>query len=101
MTSVYGWLASSSTLIYRVPQIYRLYKRKKSADISFYSLLFQVIGCIFYIVHGYIMNDNPIIAMGLGTLFQTLILIIFYFLYSKKKENLKLYNSVSTQVNLK
>ena len=47
MTSVYGWLASSSTLIYRVPQIYRLYKRKKSADISFYSLLFQVIGCIF------------------------------------------------------
>ena len=47
------------------------------------------------------MNDNPIIAMGLGTLFQTLILIIFYFLYSEKKENLKLYNSVSTQVNLK
>ena len=95
MTSIYGWLASSSTLIYRIPQIYRLYKRKQSADISFYSLLFQVVGCIFYIIHGFIINDYPIIAMGSGTLFQTLILMIFYLIYSKKKDIVTTPNSVS------
>ena len=29
MKSFYGWVASSITLIYKLPQIYKLYKRKK------------------------------------------------------------------------
>lgn len=82
MTSIYGWIASSITLIYKLPQIYKLFKRKTSDDISFPSLFVQSIGYCFYIAHGVSMNDFPIITMGSGALFQTLILIGMYFYYS-------------------
>lgn len=83
MTLIYGWLASLSTIIYRIPQIYRLYKIKKSGDLSFYSLILQGIGCVLYIIHGIVIKDNPIILMGSGTLIQTIILTILYLIYNK------------------
>ena len=100
MTSIYGWLASLSTIIYRLPQIYRLYKIKQSTDLSFYSLILQGIGCILYIIHGIIIKDNPIIVMGSGTLLQTLIIIILYLKYYKKKDIIENENSdKSSEVN--
>ena len=86
MKSFYGWVASSITLIYKLPQIYKLYKRKKSNDISIFSLIIQSIGYIFYILHGVNVKDDPIMLMGSGALLQTLILILMYFLYNKKIE---------------
>ncbi len=81
MKTLFGWIASSITLIYKLPQIYKLYKRKKSNDISVISLLVQSLGYIFYILHGITVKDNPIILMGSGALFETIILIIMYFFY--------------------
>ena len=46
----------------------------------------QSIGYIFYILHGVTVNDNPIILMGSGALFQSIILIICYFLYKHNIE---------------
>ena len=83
MKTLYGWIASSITLIYKLPQIYKLYKRKKSNDISVLSLLVQSVGYIFYILHGITVNDSPIVLMGSGALFETVILVIMYFYYSK------------------
>jgi len=85
MKTIYGWIASSITLIYKLPQIYKLYKRKTSKDISVLSLFIQSTGYIFYIIHGVNISDNPIILMGCGALFQTLILIILSFFYKEKK----------------
>ena len=82
MISIFGWIASSITLIYKLPQIYKLYKRKKSDDISFFSLFIQTIGYIFYIIHGITIKDFPIIMMGSGALFQSIVLIILYLFYS-------------------
>ena len=81
MKTIFGWIASSITLIYKLPQIYKLYKRKKSDDLSIVSLIIQAIGYIFYILHGNNVKDSPIVLMGSGALFQTVLLIIMYFLY--------------------
>ena len=83
MKTLYGWIASAITLIYKLPQIYKLYKRKKSNDISVLSLLVQSVGYIFYILHGITVNDSPIVLMGSGALLETIILVIMYFYYSK------------------
>ena len=83
MKTLYGWIASTITLIYKLPQIYKLYKRKKSNDISVLSLLVQSVGYIFYILHGITVNDSPIVLMGSGALIETIILVIMYFYYSK------------------
>jgi len=85
MKTVYGWIASSITLIYKLPQIYKLYNRKQSSVISILSLLIQSFGYIFYIIHGCNINDYPIIVMGSGALFQTMVLILLYFLYFNNK----------------
>jgi MtN3 and saliva related transmembrane protein len=85
MKTIYGWIASIITLIYKLPQIYKLYKRKTSKDISVLSLVIQSTGYIFYIIHSININDNPIMLMGSGALFQTLILILLWFFYKEKK----------------
>lgn len=85
MRTIFGWIASSITLIYKLPQIYRLYQRKSSDDISLLSLLIQSFGYIFYILHGLSVMDYPIIAMGSGALFQSVILLIMYFIYKDNK----------------
>tara|TARA_X000000368_G_C22942028_1_gene672617 strand:+ start:295 stop:591 length:297 start_codon:yes stop_codon:yes gene_type:complete len=81
MNSVYGWIASIITLIYKLPQIYKIIVTKKSSDISIISYFVQSIGYIFYILHGIQQKDNPIILMGGGALCQSLILMILYFIY--------------------
>ena len=83
MKTIYGWIASSITLIYKLPQIYKLYQRKTSDDISFFSLFIQTIGYIFYILHGVNIMDYPIILMGSGALLQGIILMSMYVIYRK------------------
>jgi uncharacterized protein with PQ loop repeat len=85
MKTIYGWIASGITLIYKLPQIHKLYKTKKSDDLSVNSLLIQSIGYIFYIIHGSNISDSPIILMGVGALFETIILIGLYFIYHNKQ----------------
>ncbi len=79
--SLFGWIASSITLVYKLPQIYKLYKTKKSDDLSLFSLLIQCFGYIFYILHGDTLNDLPIMFMGGGALFETSLIIGMYFYY--------------------
>ena len=76
--TLFGWIASGITVIYKMPQIIKLYRTKKSADLSIISLFIQLIGYVFYILHGYILGDLPIIFMGAGALFENIIIMIMY-----------------------
>tara|TARA_B100001057_G_C22147892_1_gene680823 strand:- start:44 stop:337 length:294 start_codon:yes stop_codon:yes gene_type:complete len=91
--SLFGWIASSITLIYKLPQIFKLYKTKKSDDLSLFSLLIQCFGYIFYILHGNILNDLPIMFMGGGALLETSIIVILYFYYKSNITNLPIDNT--------
>ena len=82
--SLFGWIASGITIIYKMPQIIKLYRTKKSADLSIVSLFIQLIGYIFYILHGYTLRDLPIIFMGAGALFENIIIMIMYYWYYEK-----------------
>ena len=92
MKSIYGWIASSITLIYKLPQIYKLIKTKKSEDISIFSLITQCIGYIFYILHGVSITDIPIIFMGVGALVQNIILVILWYFYKENRVKNELEN---------
>ena len=83
--TIFGWVASSITVVYKIPQIIKLYKTKKSSDLSILSLIIQSIGYIFYILHGFNINDLPIISMGVGALIQNIIIIILYYLYNNNE----------------
>lgn len=81
MDSIFGWLATAGTFIYKLPQIYKLYKTKKSDDVSTPSLIIQTTGYVFYIIHGVIIDDHPIIAMGGISFIQGTILVVLDRLY--------------------
>ena len=97
MKSIYGWIASSVTLIYKLPQIYKLIKTKQSKDISVFSLITQCIGYIFYILHGVSINDIPIIFMGVGALIQNIILVILWYFYKENRVKNELENNVDNK----
>ena len=80
--TTFGWIATSLSLIYKIPQIYKLYKTKKNEGLSIISLIVQASAYGFYIVHGFIIEDFPIISMGIISLVQSLFLIALYFLYT-------------------
>ena len=83
--SIFGWIASSITLLYKLPQIYKIVKSKSSKDLSIYSYILQSIGYVFYGIHGYIIKDDPILVMGSVALIQNLLCI---FLHLKYRNNI-------------
>ena len=84
-TSVFGWIATSITFIYKLPQIYKLCKTKSSDDLSITSILIQLLGYIFYALHGLSVNDYPILVMGSISLLQNIILSVLCIFVIKKK----------------
>lgn len=79
--TVFGWIASSITIIYKLPQIYRLYNTKSSKDLSILSIIIQTLGYIFYAIHGWIIQDLPVLVMGTVTFVENVIMGIMYFWY--------------------
>jgi|MDSY01.1.fsa_nt_gb uncharacterized protein with PQ loop repeat len=83
MTTVFGWIASSISLIYKLPQIYLLFRQKKHEGLSLLSMCVQATSYIFYIVHGVYINDDPVFYMGIACFAQSLCLIAMYFVYKR------------------
>lgn len=78
---IFGWLGGGLSVVYNIPQIYHIYKNKSVGDISIYSLLVRLISYFFYIIHGYLIMDPPLLFMTLASLIQVLILSFQYFMY--------------------
>jgi len=83
---LFGWVASSITVIYKIPQIIKLYRTKKSSDLSILSIFIQLLGYVFYILHGIFTSDLPIIFMGSGALIENIIVMILYYCYRNNRE---------------
>ena len=82
-TSFFGWLGTTCTIVYKLPQIYKLYKSKTSKGLSIMSYSIQTISYVPYVVHGIIINDLPTITLGAGALFFNLILCFQQYYYRK------------------
>lgn len=82
-TTIFGWIAAALSLVYKIPQMYQLWKEKKIDGLSVTSLIVQAISYGFYIVHGVLIDDLPILWMGIVALVQSLFVIALYFYYKK------------------
>ena len=54
----FAWIANILVFIYKLPQIFTLYKEKNTTGLSLYSFCIQAVGYILYILHGYYVNDD-------------------------------------------
>lgn len=78
---IFGTIASSLSFMYKIPQMYKLYNTKKIDGLSLKSILLQIVSYIFYIIHGYFVQDYTIFIGMSITLIQSLIIIGLYFKY--------------------
>jgi uncharacterized protein with PQ loop repeat len=86
--SAYGWTATSLSILYRLPQIYKTYRDKRTEGLSCHSYIIQTIACLFYIIHGYIINDYPILGMGIISFIQNIIVLLLYHYYNIKSPDI-------------
>ena len=82
--SIFGWLSVICTFIYKLPQIYKLCKTHETEALSLYSLVIQTLSYVFYIIHGILIMDNPVLFMGIISLIQNSIICILYCIYSNE-----------------
>ena len=78
-TQVYGWIAVTLSLIYKFPQIWKLYWEQNVDGISVLSQSVQASAYMFYVIHGSIIEDPPVVALGIASGIQSSILIAQYF----------------------
>ena len=83
-TSFFGWLAASWTILYKLPQIYKLCKSKTSKGLSLASYFMQTISYLPYAIHGIIISDTPTFVMGIVSFFLNLLLCIQIIYYHYK-----------------
>ena len=83
-SQVFGWLAISLSLIYKLPQIWKLHKNGDIRGISLSSQMIQTISYFFYIVHGVLIKDPQVTVLGSVSLTQSIILLCQYFYYRKR-----------------
>lgn len=96
MNEAFGWAATVFSLVYKIPQIVKLYQTKQVGSLSFLSLLCQWLSYSFYIVHGIVIQDMPIITMGVVSMAQS-ILLLAMFAYYKKHQREQPINQVESQ----
>jgi len=87
-TLIFGWLGTSITFTYKLPQIYKFYKAKTAKGVSLISYLIQTVGYIFYAIHGIIINDPPCFVMGAVSFFLNTILCCQYIYYKRKDDRI-------------
>ena len=66
---------------YKLPQMYTLYKVKKTTGLSLFSLFIQLVSYTLYIIHGVFVEDTSLSIGMIPPLFQNLVLISMYLYY--------------------
>lgn len=74
----FAWIANILVFIYKLPQIYTLYKVRDTTGLSVYSFCIQATSYILYILHGYFVNDISLLYGMILPLAQNIIVIIMY-----------------------
>lgn len=78
---LFGWIAVTIGMSYRIPQIRHLYQTKSTEGLSIQSHYLQAVSYVFYTLHGISIGDMPILVMGVVSVIQSLIIIGLYHKY--------------------
>ena len=71
-----GYAAALFTTASFVPQAYKVFKTKRTSDISFGMFLLMTLGIFLWIIYGLILVSVPIIAANVITLILALYIFI-------------------------
>ena len=81
---VFGYLGMVFLTITLIPQLIKVFRTKKAADLSYIFLSINVLTCVFFLIYGIILEETPLIIANTIVILQTLTLI---FLKNKYHNN--------------
>ena len=76
MTNFFGYLSAFCTTAAFVPQAIKVYKTRKTDDISFGMILLMTFGVSFWVIYGCLIKALPIIAANVITFILALYILI-------------------------
>jgi MtN3 and saliva related transmembrane protein len=83
-----GYVAAFCTTVAFVPQAFKVYKTRKTTDISFGMFFLMTAGLISWLAYGLLINSFPIIAANTITLILSVYILIMKIKLDYKKEGL-------------
>lgn len=91
---IFGWIGGITALVYNLPQIYQIFKTKKTQDLSLISWLMRSFSYIMALIHLYIKKDAALFYTNLLAFVQVLIVTTQIIVYKsscrEKKHGRKL-----------
>lgn len=79
---VIGYLGGIFIMVSFVPQVIKSYRTKSVADLSLWMIISTLIGTIFWIIYGFLINSKPVLVMNIIFLF----IVLFQFFLKIKYE---------------
>jgi MtN3 and saliva related transmembrane protein len=70
-----GYMAAVLTTFCGIPQIVRIVRLKESRDLSLWTPILLSIGILLWLIHGIMINDLPVIAANLVSLFLCITMV--------------------------
>jgi uncharacterized protein with PQ loop repeat len=83
---IVGLGALGLSLLYRIPQIYEIYKTESAEDISTWMLIIQNLSYILYIIYGVFVHDWIYITSSVLSFVQNLIIYFMKVYYRHKHQ---------------
>ena len=83
-TELIGYIGAGCLTITLIPQLYHTIKTQRVNDISYGFITLQITTCIFFLIYGLLLKENPLILANSIVLFQ---LILFLFLKIKYNQS--------------
>ena len=86
MNNIIGFIAAFCTTVAFIPQAIKIYKTKKTNDISFGMFLLMCVGVAMWDVYGFMIRSIPVVIANS----ITLLLAVYIFIMKIKLEREKL-----------
>lgn len=87
---VIGFAGLACSLVYRIPQLYKIYTTKQASDISPWMIHIQNMSYAFYIWYGILIGDIVYIVSSCVSVLQNTMILIAYYYFLKNEKNLEL-----------
>ena len=86
MTILIGMTGALFTTLAFLPQVIKTWRSKSTEDLSIGLSLLFLIGTVFWLIYGVLIDELPVIISNTITMFLTGLLLIFKLIYNEKTD---------------
>ena len=87
LSQIIGIGAGILTAASMIPQVVKMFKEKKSSQVSVFMIVILIVGILLWIWYGILKDDMPIIVTNSLSLFVNLVMVVLRIKYRDNTSN--------------